>query len=122
MADAARKAGEELQKAAQAKKEGKDEKSSEHLEKALRALAGNNSEKKESADKNKEANSPQNQSQQQSQQQNSRPGNQPQQRPGSETRKGAEQMLELMGEDDKKLRSAIKKNMRMRRTQTEKDW
>lgn len=122
MADAARKAGEELQKAAQAKKEGKDEKSSEHLEKALRALAGNNSEKKESADKNKEANSPQNQSQQPQQQQNSRPGNQPQQRPGSETRKGAEQMLELMGEDDKKLRSAIKKNMRMRRTQTEKDW
>ena len=46
--------------------------------------------------------------------------------PGSmqkqENRKGAEQMLEMMGEDDKKMRSAIKQRQRMSRPQTERDW
>ena len=37
-------------------------------------------------------------------------------------RKGAEQMLEMMGEDDKKMRDAIKARQRMSRPQTERDW
>ena len=122
MADAARKAAEELQKASQAKKEGKDRESSEHTEKAARALAGAAPEKKkESGREEKKNQSSQQQNQNQQQQPSSgNPSPRPQLSP--ENRKGALQMLDLMGEDDKRLRSAIKKNMRMKRPQTEKDW
>ena len=36
--------------------------------------------------------------------------------------KNAEQLLELMGEEDKKLREALKQRRNMRRAQVEKDW
>ena len=121
MADAARKAAEELQKASQAKKEGKDRESSEHTEKAARALAGAAPEKKkESGREEKKNQSAQQQNQNQQQPSSGNPSPRPQLSP--ENRKGALQMLDLMGEDDKRLRSAIKKNMRMKRPQTEKDW
>ena len=121
MADAARKAAEELQKASQAKKEGKDRESSEHTEKAARALAGAAPEKKkESGREEKKNQSSQQQNQNQQQPSSGNPSPRPQLSP--ENRKGALQMLDLMGEDDKRLRSAIKKNMRMKRPQTEKDW
>ena len=125
MADAAKKAADELKKAADAKKNQQDQKSSEHIEKARRELAGN--ENKENRDRSgKEPSSSKEQKENKPSDTGNRspaPGEaQAEEMKKAAGRKGAEQLLELMGEDDKKLRSALQKRSKMRRQQNEKDW
>ena len=121
LSQSAQKAARELQKAAEAKKKGQDQQSSRHLEKALKELAGNGGEprkKDPSSQEPKGTPDPARKKTQQNAQQIPRPGNMQKQ----PDRKGAEQMLEMMGEDDKKMRDAIKARQRLRRPQTERDW
>lgn len=117
----AQKASQELQKAADAKKKGQDQQSSRHLEEALRELAkhGSRPQKKESSSKESKGTPEKTQPKaQQPSQSRPSPGDMQKQ----SDRKGAEQMLEMMGEDDKKMRDAIKARQRMSRPQTERDW
>ena len=125
MADAAQKAADELNKAAEAKKNGQDQKSSGHIENARRELKGN----EEKAPQNPSGKDPRGSKEQKD---NPSPrGEKTSQTPTqaqaeemkkAADRKGAEQLLELMGDDDKKLRSAVQKRSKMRRQQSEKDW
>ena len=125
MADAAQKAADELNKAAEAKKNGQDQKSSGHIENARRELRGN----EEKAPQNPSGKDPRGSKEQKD---NPSPrGEKTSQTPTqaqaeemkkAADRKGAEQLLELMGDDDKKLRSAVQKRSKMRRQQSEKDW
>lgn len=117
MEKSAQKAAEELKKAADAKEKGDDRKSSQHIDNALRELDKQDPRQEKAGNKN----APQQQKKDPGNE-NKGPRNPPQAAPQPENRKGAEQMLELMGEDDKKLRSAIKERMRLNRTQVEKDW
>lgn len=122
MSKAAQKASEELKKASEAKKRGEDKQSGKHIDNALRELARQSPSQQQDQNKGgKKQNSPQPQEQaKQDQPQKGSPS--PQQMKDPADRRGAEQMLEMMGEDDKKLRSAIKRQMRMKRQQTERDW
>lgn len=126
MADAADKASRELQKASEAKKNRQDKKSSEHIGNALRELGKNAPSQKDQKDQkkgdSKENSSETQKNPSQDQPQQGSPQGTPEEKEKELQRKGAEQMLELMGEDDKKLRSAIKKQMRMNTPRIEKDW
>ena len=115
LADAARKASEELKKAADAKEQKKDAQSQKHLEQAMKELAGKEQEKQQqgkssekSADKTPQKNASQ-----------GPPAEEQKKLSGKER---AEQLLELMGEEDKKLRDAVKQQQKMRRNKVEKDW
>ena len=115
LADAARKASEELKKASKAKEQKKDAQSQKHLEQAMKELAGKEQEKQQqgkssekSADKTPQKNASQ-----------GPPAEEQKKLSGKES---AEQLLELMGEEDKKLRDAVKQQQKMRRNKVEKDW
>ena len=122
LAQSAQKASQELQKASEAKKKGQDQQSFRHLEKALRELAkqGGQQQKAEGSPPQNSRGTPE--PPQSKAQQNARHTPAPGSMQKQENRKGAEQMLEMMGEDDKKMRSAIKQRQRMSRPQTERDW
>ena len=98
------------------------EQSFRHLEKALRELAkqGGQQQKAEGSPPQNSRGTPE--PPQSKAQQNARHTPAPGSMQKQENRKGAEQMLEMMGEDDKKMRSAIKQRQRMSRPQTERDW
>ena len=116
LADAADKAAEELKKASEAKKEKKDAKASEHLKKAMKELNG-----KDPAPSRKEQQPGKEEKKEQKQDTPSSEKKRPEtQKPGG--RESAEQLLELMGEEDKKLRDAMKMQRKMRRVKVEKDW
>ena len=116
LADAADKAAEELKKASEAKKEKKDAKASEHLKKAMKELKG-----KDPAPSRKEQQPGKEEKKEQKQNTPSSEKKRPEtQKPGG--RESAEQLLELMGEEDKKLRDAMKMQRKMRRVKVEKDW
>lgn len=115
LADSARKAAEELQKASQAKADKKDRKAKEHLKNAAQALAG-----KEEGSSGKEK-GPGKEEKQPAQKQPA-PGEQREPQQKIDGKKSAAQLLELMGEEDKKLRDAMKQRRNMRRVKVEKDW
>ncbi|MBR2373854.1 MAG: VWA domain-containing protein [Lentisphaeria bacterium] len=116
MADSAGKAAEEVKKAAAEKAANEDRKSQQHIENAMKELKkhdlGNQKKPQPGKDKKDSGKTPE---------------KQPSPASGREMKKdkppqSSEQLLELMGEDDKKLREAIKQRNRMRRSQVEKDW
>lgn len=115
LADAARKASEELKKAADAKEKKQDAQSRKHLEQAMKELAGK--ENKTSPQKEQSDKAPARSQQKQSAQ--GSPGEEKKKLSGKES---AEQLLEMMGEEDKKLREAMKQQQKMRRRKVEKDW
>ena len=119
LADAAQKSAKELEKAAEAKANKEDAKAQKHLENAMKELAGQEKKPREGKDKNadkkadgkKEPQKPRN---------TPGPGEKNEKKPDSKM--SAEQLLDLMGEEDKKLRSEIQKRQNMRRPKVEKDW
>lgn len=116
LSDSARKAADELKKASQAKADKQDRKAEEHLKNAVQALAGKESP---SSGKEKDPGKKEEKQQPQKQPASGTPEQQKQQLNGKES---AEQLLELMGEEDKKLREAMKQRRNMRRVKVEKDW
>ena len=119
LANAAGKSAKELKKASEAKKNKEDAKAQKHLENAMKELAGQEKKPREGKDKNadkkadgkKEPQKPRN---------TPNPGEKNEKKPDSKM--SAEQLLDLMGEEDKKLRSEIQKRQNMRRPKVEKDW
>ena len=116
LADAARKASEELKKASKAKEEKKDAQSKKHLDQAMKELAGKEQKSQPQQGKSSEKSSDK---PQQKQPAPGRPADEQKKLSGKES---AEQLLELMGEEDKKLRDAVKQRQKMRRSKVEKDW
>ena len=115
LADAARKAAEELKKAADAKARKEDKKAEEHLKNALKELAGKEEKNQQpGADRKSEGKKEEKQNTPAPQ-----PSPQKQKLQGKES---GEQLLELMGEEDKKLRDAMKQRRNMRKVKVEKDW
>ena len=118
----AQKAAEELQKAAEANRKQQQPQALKHIENALKELQkhddqGKGGEKKEPQPSREEKK----QARQEDKGASPRPG--PGERPKQDiSKKNAEQLLELMGEEDKKLREALKQRRNMRRAQVEKDW
>ena len=119
LAKSAANAAKELQKAADAKKKGADQQSSQHIRKALDELKKNSSGGKSSENKEKHSGK----EEKMPPKSDAPKGQGAPRNSGTDDKKmGAEQMLELMGEEEKNLRDALKKQMRMNRPQIEKDW
>ena len=118
----AQKAAEELQKAAEADRKREQAQAQKHIENALKELQKHDDQGK--GEQKKQPQSSQGGKQQPKQEEK---GDSPRPAPGERPRqdiskKNAEQLLELMGEEDKKLREALKQRRNMRRAQVEKDW
>ena len=118
----ARKAAEELKKAAEANRKQQQPQARKHIENALKELQKHDDPGK--GERKKQPQPSQGEKKQAGQEDKGaapRPG--PGARPKQDiSKKNAEQLLELMGEEDKKLREALKQRRNMRRAQVEKDW
>ncbi len=145
LAESAKQAKEELEKARQEQNQGKGESAEEHLKKALNALGGENSDKKDgrdskqSEDRNDNSKDSQKDSQQDSQkdseknadkssdQEIRRPSQDPagkQPEEGEMDKAQAASILEDMAKDEKDLRDAIKayRKQRFKNVIPAKDW
>ena len=119
----AQKAADELKKAAEANRKQQQQQARKHIENALKELQKHDDSGKEKEKQKQPQPSPgeNKQAKQENKGASPRPG--PGKRPEQDiSPKNAEQLLELMGEEDKKLREALKQRRNMRRAQVEKDW
>ena len=121
LANAAEKSAKELEKAAEAKENKEDAKAQKHLENAMKELANQEKKPQSEKDKNEDKGSGKKQSPEKEKEKTApRPGEKADKKPDSKM--SAEQLLDLMGDEDKKLRSEIQKRQNMRRPKVEKDW
>ena len=119
----AQKAAEELKKAAEANRKQQQPQAREHIENALKELQKHDNSGKEGQEQKQPQPSPEDKKQAKQEDKGASPRPAPGERPKQDvSAKNAEQLLELMGEEDKKLREALKQRRNMRRAQVEKDW
>ena len=117
----AQKAAEELKKAAEANRKQQQPQARKHIENALKELQKHDSSGKEGQKQPQP--SPEDKKQAKQEEKGASPRPSPGEQPKQDvSAKNAEQLLELMGEEDKKLREALKQRRNMRRAQVEKDW
>ena len=117
----AQRAAEELKKAAEANRKQQQPQARKHIENALKELQKHDNSGKEGQKQPQPSPDDKKQAKQEEKGASPRPG--PGERPKQDfSAKNAEQLLELMGEEDKKLREALKQRRNMRRAQVEKDW
>ena len=117
----AQKAADELKKAAEANRKQQQPQARKHIENALKELQKHDNPGKEG--KKQPQPSPEDKKQAKQEEKGASPRPSPGERPKQDvSAKNAEQLLELMGEEDKKLREALKQRRNMRRAQVEKDW
>lgn len=130
-----RKASEELSEAQKAEEKNDQEKVQQHLRRALEELGGGSSadqqENSEKGDQQQEQQQPQNErsedeenAQNQPENSEAQPSAQQQQQPrdGELDQKTAEQLLEIMANEENKLRDEVKRYNRARQPRVEKDW
>lgn len=117
----AQKAADELKKAAEANRKQQQPQARKHIENALKELQKHDDSGKEGRKQPQPSPEDRKQAKQEDKGASPRPG--PGEQPKQDvSAKNAEQLLELMGEEDKKLREALKQRRNMRRAQVEKDW
>ncbi len=129
----AEQAGQELDKAREAREQQKFDEAQKHLEEAAKALGGSQQEqdRKDQQGKDQKDREPQGQDQKEQKDQQGQEGRQDQKeqqdaaaRPedGRMDEKTAEQLLQMMADEEKGLRDAIKQHQRSRQPRVEKDW
>ena len=146
MSEAAQRAAEDIRKAEEAKRRNRPEEADRHLQEALKNLGSDSDQERrndqrqsgeqdrqqaqsdQSADEQKQQDRGQEDGQEQEKQNEPLPepgksGGEPRRgQPGKLDKESAEKMLEIMADQEKDLREAIKRGSGAGRIQVEKDW
>ena len=125
----AEQARQELDKAKESREQQKFDEAQKHLEEAMKALGGSQGQdqkdqqsKDQKDQQGKDQKDQQQQGKEGQQDQKEQPGEEAKPEDGKMDEKTAEQLLQMMADEEKGLRDAIKQHQRSRQPRVEKDW